>query len=348
MGTTLNGTQINNTYPGLLKSSDNAAIGATEKVVGDGVGNDSTLSLGTSSASFTGTLDLSGATVSGIDGLSPTGGTTGQVLTKDSATDYDYSWTDAEDTTYTLDTAQSGSDATITLTGSDASTDVITLAAGTNITLTEAGDTITIAAAGGGGGAEPGLASTTRGFAMGTLSTNEIWRTTYVPDTFATGTSTISNNQIKVVAIQLKEGQTIRDFGINVTTASSAGTVTAAIYKAAIDTNGQIKGGALEDNFGTIDTTSTGEKNITDIDHTLGSTEEDIYFLAIHNTSGSNVGVMAVNSSQLSGPVYHSSIYATTAYRGNTWHATASGSLPTTLNTISFSKSTDFPMYAIR
>ena len=73
MGTTLTGTQINNTYSGLPKTADNAALGATEKVMGDGAGNDSTLSLGTASASFTGTLDLSGATVTGLNdpGLEP-------------------------------------------------------------------------------------------------------------------------------------------------------------------------------------------------------------------------------------------------------------------------------------
>ena len=71
MGTTLNGTQINNTYPGLLKTADNVALGATEKVMGDGLGNDSTLSLGTASASFTGTLDLAGATVTGLPGGAP-------------------------------------------------------------------------------------------------------------------------------------------------------------------------------------------------------------------------------------------------------------------------------------
>ena len=71
MGQTLLGTQINNTYPGLLKSSDNGVLGATEKVVGDGLGNDSTLSLGTTSASFTGTLDLASATVVGLPGGAP-------------------------------------------------------------------------------------------------------------------------------------------------------------------------------------------------------------------------------------------------------------------------------------
>ncbi len=39
-----------------------------------------------------GPLDLSGATVSGLDGLAPTGGSAGEVLTKTTGTDYDYGW----------------------------------------------------------------------------------------------------------------------------------------------------------------------------------------------------------------------------------------------------------------
>lgn len=124
MGTTLTGTQINNTYDGLIKTGDNDAIGATAKVLSDGLGNDSCIAVSTSGTVFTGTADFTGATVSGI--------------------------TD-NNTTYDLASAQAGSNATVTLTGSDASSDVITLAAGTNITLTDNGSNqITIAASGGG------------------------------------------------------------------------------------------------------------------------------------------------------------------------------------------------------
>jgi len=62
----LTGNAINTSYQGLLKTSDNGALSATEKALGDGLGNDSTLSIGTASASFTGNLDLSGATVTGL------------------------------------------------------------------------------------------------------------------------------------------------------------------------------------------------------------------------------------------------------------------------------------------
>ena len=63
---TLFNTKISDTYEGLIKTSDNGVIGAVEKNLTDGLGNASTLSIGTSSASFTGTLDLTNATVVGL------------------------------------------------------------------------------------------------------------------------------------------------------------------------------------------------------------------------------------------------------------------------------------------
>ena len=59
-------TKISDTYEGLFKTIDNGIIGTSEKIMTDGDGNQTTLKLGTNSASFTGTLDLSGATVIGI------------------------------------------------------------------------------------------------------------------------------------------------------------------------------------------------------------------------------------------------------------------------------------------
>lgn len=47
MGSTLFGQQINTTYEGLIKTSDNESITDSSKYVGDGLGNDSPLSLST-------------------------------------------------------------------------------------------------------------------------------------------------------------------------------------------------------------------------------------------------------------------------------------------------------------
>ena len=66
----------------LVVDANNAGVGAGSNYI---VTNPTTNTIA-------GPLDLSGATVSGLDGLAPTGGTSGQVLTKTTGTDYDYGW----------------------------------------------------------------------------------------------------------------------------------------------------------------------------------------------------------------------------------------------------------------
>jgi len=79
---TLFNTKISETYEGLIKTSDNGVIGAVEKNLTDGLGNASTFSIGTSTASFTGTLDLTNATVLGLpsDAVASVNGKTGVVV----------------------------------------------------------------------------------------------------------------------------------------------------------------------------------------------------------------------------------------------------------------------------
>lgn len=62
------GKQISSTYPGLIKTNDEAAISATPKQLQDGSGNNLPVSVGTTSMLYTGTQDFSGATVVGIGG----------------------------------------------------------------------------------------------------------------------------------------------------------------------------------------------------------------------------------------------------------------------------------------
>lgn len=68
----LTGNAIQSSYLGLLKTTDNAAIGATEKQLTDGAGNNLPLTAGTAGISFTGGADFTNATVTGI----PSGGVT--------------------------------------------------------------------------------------------------------------------------------------------------------------------------------------------------------------------------------------------------------------------------------
>ena len=52
MGTTLTGTTPQDTYDSLIKVTDNGPLSGSLKVLTDGLGNDSTLSLSTTAASI--------------------------------------------------------------------------------------------------------------------------------------------------------------------------------------------------------------------------------------------------------------------------------------------------------
>ena len=60
MGTTLTGTTPQDTYDSLIKVTDNGPLSGSLKKLTDGLGNDSSLSLSTTAASFSGTLAVTG------------------------------------------------------------------------------------------------------------------------------------------------------------------------------------------------------------------------------------------------------------------------------------------------
>jgi hypothetical protein len=60
MGTTLTGTTPQDTYDSLIKVTDNGPLTGSLKKLTDGLGNDSSLSLSTAAASFSGTLAVAG------------------------------------------------------------------------------------------------------------------------------------------------------------------------------------------------------------------------------------------------------------------------------------------------
>ncbi len=74
----LQNTRIQDTFPGLIKTEDNAAIGATEKALTDGVGNPLPLEVSDTTIKFTDTADFTGATVLGdFQGATGATGATG-------------------------------------------------------------------------------------------------------------------------------------------------------------------------------------------------------------------------------------------------------------------------------
>ena len=66
---TLTGQQIDGSYQGLIKTTDNGAISGTAKAVTDGLGNATNIEISNTSTNFvSGTVDFTGSTVSGLPG----------------------------------------------------------------------------------------------------------------------------------------------------------------------------------------------------------------------------------------------------------------------------------------
>ena len=64
---TLTGQQIDGSYQGLIKTTDNGAISGTAKAVTDGLGNATNIEISNTSTNFvSGTVDFTGSTVSGL------------------------------------------------------------------------------------------------------------------------------------------------------------------------------------------------------------------------------------------------------------------------------------------
>ena len=138
MGTTLSGTQIRNTYSGILKAGDNAAISSSLKTISDGQGNDTALSLSDSQVKVTNLL---------ID--SPGNSSADEVLVRDSSTGLIGKRRFPNFKSVTLSngsgtSVNGASDAlALTITDSAANTSTASFQSGTNMTLTGSSGTYT-------------------------------------------------------------------------------------------------------------------------------------------------------------------------------------------------------------
>ena len=282
-------SKIKDTYPGLIKTTDNAAINATPKSLEDGLGNTLPVQVGTGGMIYSGTQDFSGATVTGIPD---------------------------EDTTYTLSAAQSGSDVNVNLTGSDSTVDTVKLVAGSNVTLTQSGDNITIAAAGGGGADAPIGYSMISNPAMKTVA--NMYRTPWLQSGYGvSSTHQFAINQLTLLPITLTPGQTIREVAIDVTTASAGGTLVLGLYDSAIDaTNGNVYANNLITTFGSVTSDTIALKTITSLNVTLPATQNSLYWIAIKCLSTAAVTVRALDfNGQASGTLPFSQMGVGTVVR---------------------------------
>jgi hypothetical protein len=245
----LQNQQIDQTYAGLIKTNDEAAVGATLKALEDGAGNTLPVQVSTSTVNFTGTV------------------------------------TGDNNTTYDLASAQNAANVDVTLTGSDATADTVTLAAGTNITLTDNGSNqITIDAAGGGGAAIDQFDSQTGAIVRGNGDTRYAWRQNVAPVGLVSQGAYAGD--LVLFPVYIEEGTVIDEMRIQIenTSTTTSGEIRLAIYNSNTDSNGNIYADALETS-GSITwstTITSGIKTVTGLNHTLGASAKNIYWVGTH------------------------------------------------------------------
>lgn len=270
---TLNGQQIDTTYPGLLKTNDEAAVTGTLKGLEDGVGTTLPIEISTTGVNFTGTV------------------------------------TGDNNTTYDLASAQNASDVDVTLTGSDATTDTVKLVAGTNITLTDDGsNNVTIDAAGGGGGGETSLYAGTASFkTQGSLASPQLnvraIRVNAMETDYGIGNQTMTNNTYVMVPFTFAAGETLNSVHFQVAGTSASGSTRVGLYKSAIDANGELVCDTLVSDLGAFSTTSTGLISATGLGITIPSgAVQQTFFFVFNQDQSWNIGATNFNDTTCNPP----------------------------------------------
>ena len=307
---TLNGQPIKDTYQGLIKTADNAAIDGTLKALEDGGGNTLPIEISTTGVNFTGTVTGVPAGPQGPTGpegpqgiAGPQGDIGAQGPTGPIGPQGDIG---AQGPTGPIgpqgDIGAQGPTGPIGPQGDigaqgptgpqgDAGTgQVVSIVAGTNVTVdaTDPANPI-VSAAGGGGSILPAEDTVTLwDFGYNNVDYGSNWNFPFntVGDNF--NTRQLVENQIWFVPITVPDGTVINDIMLEVTGAKSVnqGTIV-AIYDSII-VNNKLRVNEAQFN-GSFDASTTGVKIITGINTTLSGSPESIYWLAICNLD-SNTG----------------------------------------------------------
>jgi len=132
---TLAGTRVKDTYQGMLKTSDASALTTSLKVIEDGLGNSSALSLSTSAVK---------ASTLQIDSVTGSSSSDNALVWNSTSKAVEYR---AFPSNATVSTTVGGTTSpTITIEAADASSTTVTFAGGAGVDLSRSGNTITISA----------------------------------------------------------------------------------------------------------------------------------------------------------------------------------------------------------
>lgn len=139
-------------------------------------------------------------------------------------------------------------------------------------------------------------------FRMGTNITT--YRSASAVGSTVLSSSTWAGDTTTFYPISLKEGSPINALAFRVNTAASAGLGSAnvefGIYNSTTDAGGNLIPGTLEVAFGKVSTLTTGVKEVVlSTPHTLGSTVDNIYWIAYRNYSTNSVALNTYSTSDV-------------------------------------------------
>ena len=128
------------------------------------------------------------------------------------------------------------------------------------------------------------------------VATYGAWYRQFWPSTAATTNTSLNQNQLWLMPVQLPAGLVINEIAFTITTAGSAGAlVSVGIYSSTI-VSGEMRADALLSNFGSVSTSTTGRKVITSLNYTVPSGTTDWFWIALVGTVAAPGNISFISS----------------------------------------------------
>ena len=169
------------------------------------------------------------------------------------------------------------------------------------------------------------------------VTTYGAWYKQFWPSTAATTNTTLNQNQLWLMPVQLPAGLVINEIAFAITTAGSAGALVSVGIYSSTTVNGEIRADALLSNFGSVSTSTSGKKVITSLNYTVPSGTTDWYCIALLGTVAAPGNIAFISN--------HVKQYIGFTTAGGTqysaWTLSAQSSFPATVSLATWLTGTD-------
>jgi hypothetical protein len=128
------------------------------------------------------------------------------------------------------------------------------------------------------------------------VATYGAWYRQFWPSTAATTNTTLNQNQLWLMPVQLPAGLVINEIAFTITTAGSAGALVSVGIYSSTTVSGEMRADALLSNFGSVSTSTNGKKVITSLNYTVPSGTTDWYWIALLGTVAAPGNISFISS----------------------------------------------------